>query len=235
MEGSKGSLCLTAFSAIPVEMPAGEMAALEPEGKSRARHRGQPRPKVGKQMRMIAAPPRGLLAPGRASTANATASQALDVPKAAASASETKVEVRGAYAQLTALAHRQSAVCVQTLGMPAVKMSDPVPPAAPPSLHGSYRSHRRRAASSCGSFDSASGPATVRSLKSQKKHGEGRRTASDLQLSHLVPYAPKAGELLLFSVITLLPFILLGLSLVPMLFAEEACGSDNSVPTLGLA
>jgi hypothetical protein len=226
--GLPRSVCLPAFSTMTVEMPAGEMDALEPAGNSGSRaHRGQPRPKVGKQMRRIAAAPRGLLAPGWASghalelkrTAKATASQALDVPKVAASASETKVETRGADAELTTHAHGQSAVCVQTPGMPAVKMSDPVPQ---PTIHGSFRRLRRRAGSSCGSFDSASGSATIRShRKSQNKRGEGRRSASDLQLSQLLPYVPKAGELLLFSVMTLLPFIVLGFSLVPLLFAEE--------------
>ena len=211
------------------------MDVLEPEGKTRARsHRGQPRPKVGKQMRRVAAAPRGLLAPGWASghalmvkrTVTATASQALDVPKAAASASETKVETRGADAQLTALAHRQSAERVQTTEMPAVKMSDPVPPAASSSLHGSYRRLRRRAGSSCGSFDSASGSIKRSHRKSQNKRAEGSRTASDCRLSQLLPYAPKVGELVLFSVMALLPFIVLAFSLVPLLFAED-CASEK--------
>lgn len=215
------------------------VCVLEPVGKSSTRaHRGQPRPKVGKQMRRIAAAPRGLLAPGWASghvltqgtsiaptevmrTAEATSNLTLDVPEASA----TKVEQPAADGQLASLEHRQSTLRVQTPGMSAVDMPHPLPPA--PSLHGSFRRHRRRTASSCGSFDSASAPSTIRSRrKSQNKSWEGRRTASDLQLSKLLPYVPKVGELLLFSVMALLPFIVLGFSLVPMLFATE-CDSER--------
>ena len=262
------------------EQPRLKAGTREPMGESRTlSNRGQPRLKVRKEMRQIAAAPRGELAPGNVmwralvlpqSVSMAPAGEADEVkypaePNAcgalprgelapgnvmgralvlpqsvsmapAGEADEVKYPAepnacgaldvlqsslakRAADAKRVADKHRHL-MRLRLPGLPAREV--PVQTPALRSNNGSYWRLRGRAASSCGSsVSSVSARSTTRKhhRNTRNKHGEGG-TRSDLQL----PFVPKSGDLILFSLMALLPFVLLGFSLITMLFeAPEQC------------
>jgi len=225
--------------------------AREPMGESRTlSNRGQPRLKVRKEMRQIAAAPRGELAPGNVmgralvlpqSVSMAPAGEADEVKYPAepnACGALPRGELAPGNVMGRALVLPQSVsmapageadevadkhrhlMRLRLPGLPAREV--PVQTPALRSNNGSYWRLRGRAASSCGSsVSSVSARSTTRKhhRNTRNKHGEGG-TRSDLQL----PFVPKSGDLILFSLMALLPFVLLGFSLITMLFeAPEQC------------
>ncbi len=218
------------------EQPRLKAGTREPMGESRTlSNRGQPRLKVRKEMRQIAAAPRGELAPGNVmgralvlpqSVSMAPAGEADEVkypaePNAcgALDVLQSSLAKRAADAKRVADKHRHL-MRLRLPGLPAREV--PVQTPALRSNNGSYWRLRGRAASSCGSsVSSVSARSTTRKhhRNTRNKHGEGG-TRSDLQL----PFVPKSGDLILFSLMALLPFVLLGFSLITMLFeAPEQC------------
>jgi hypothetical protein len=220
----------------PLLVPAGEVgswfAPIPGEclkvGKSRTRrHRGEPRPKVGKKMRRIAAAPRGLLAPGGARvyplalSRGASLAHYGDAPadrKTAESASETKDQQRAAD---SAGAQSPSVVSPCMAGVPAVEVpSDPV------HMRQSSRRAHRRATSLCGgSSASLSSSVLSRRISRSKRGGTRTRTLNEQLLIEAMTCVSKPGDL--FTLITLcvmivLPFImfLVGFSVVPLLLCE---------------
>ena len=200
-------------------------------GKSRTRpHRGEPRPKVGKKMRRIAAAPRGLLAPGGARgyplalSRGASLTHYGDAPadrKTAESASATKDQQRAADKQWAAGAQSPSVVSLRMAGVPAVEVpSDPV------HMRQSSRRAHRRATSLCGgSSASVSSSVLSRRTSRSKRGGTRTRTLNEQLLIEAMTCVSKPGDLftlIMLCVMIVLPFImfLVGFSVVPLLLCE---------------
>ena len=127
----------------------------------------------------------------------------------------------GAQRTVDADAQRRVQVCVRNLvpGVPAVDVrNDPTIAAAQvPLFRDSMRTSRRtmrRNASSCGS---SSAPSTLFSFHNARQAADSEKKAlSDL-------YVPNWVETLMCCGIVMMPFILLGMLVAPVLFEAELC------------
>jgi hypothetical protein len=180
------------------------------------RHRGEPRPKVGIEMRImrrVSAAPRGhaLMLPKSAS--GDAARQAS--PDGAESAPETNVQQWGAGRQRAADAQSPS-VRVHMPWIPGVVLNDAVPPAS--ALHIQRASRRFRRSTSHRSTSSCASP--VGSYKSTITHHAStrnqRRSNRTLQfydqLSKQMTWKPTLDELITLCTMVMMPVIFMGFS-----------------------
>ena len=188
-----------------------------PLGKARARpHRGEPRLRLGKHLRRTAGAPRGLLAPGDASKG------ASEPGLVRRRSGERTACIGGADgkspAQRTADAdaQRRAQVCVRKLVPGGPHLHDAVIAAAQGTLLcDSKRTSRRtmrRNTSSCGS---SSAPSTIFSVH-QTRYSAGQKAIGDL-------YVPNWVETLMCCGMVMIPFLLLGMLVAPLLVETELC------------
>jgi hypothetical protein len=179
--------------------------------KSRTRHRGEPRPKVGIEMRFmrrISAAPRGhaLMLPKSAS--GDAARQA--TPNGAESAPETNVQQWRA--------DRQRAADAQS---PSVRVHMPWIPRVVPALHIQRESRRFRRSTSRRSTSSCASPvgsykSTITHHASTRNQRRGNRTLQFYdQLSKQMTWKPTLDELITLCTMVMMPFIFMGISPIP--------------------